>query len=175
MSGPANLTAALAAFSQASDDEQLRDRLRACCAAPAWIQAVAAGRPYPDLDALDGASDRATALLSGSDLDQALAAHPRIGERADHGGWSAQEQAGVSEADADVRTRLRQANVDYEQRFGHVYLVCATGRSAQEMLDLALERLHNDPATERGVVLSELAAINRLRLAKMLQLYPLED
>ena len=167
--------AALAAFSQAPDDELLRHRLEACCAAPSWVQDLVAGRPYPDVGALEAASDRATATLSGADFEQALAAHPRIGERAAHGRWSAQEQSGVAGADDDLRDRLRQANIDYEQRFGHVYLVCATGRSAQEMLDLALERLHNDPAAEHGVVLSELAAINRLRLAKMLQLYTLED
>ncbi len=169
------MTGSLAAFNVAPDDELLRHRLQACCAAPSWVDAVAGGRPYPDVEALEAGSDAATAALDETNLAAALAGHPRIGERAAHGAWSAQEQSGVASADDDVRARLRQANVDYEARFGHVYLVCATGKSAQELLDYCIARLDNDPATEHGVVLRELAAINRLRLAKMLQLYAVEE
>ncbi len=85
-----------------------------------------------------------------------------------HGGWSKQEQSGLADADVAVRTQLAEANRRYEQRFGQVYLVCATGRSAEELLELCRRRLHNDPDTERGVVLGELAKINRLRLHKLL-------
>ncbi|HEY7009030.1 MAG TPA: 2-oxo-4-hydroxy-4-carboxy-5-ureidoimidazoline decarboxylase [Jatrophihabitantaceae bacterium] len=140
--------------------------LRQCCAADAWVDAIVAGRPYPDEDALGAASDKATLDLDDTGLAQALAGHPRIGERV-HGGWSSQEQSGVSGAGGDVRAQLAAANAEYEQRFGHVYLVCATGKSADEMLAICRARLANDPDTEEGVVRDELAKINRLRLAKL--------
>ena len=76
--------------------------------------------------------------------------------------------AGVAGAGDDLKRQLAAANAAYEQRFGHVYLVCATGRSAAELLAVCQARLGNDPAAERGVVLGELAKISRLRLAKLL-------
>lgn len=150
------------------DDLLTEAALRECCAADAWVAHVLGSRPYRDEDALGAASDAATAALDDTGLAQALAGHPRIGERA-HSAWSRQEQSGVAGAGDDVRTQLAAANAAYEQRFGHVYLVCATGRSADELLAICRSRLGNDPATERGVVLEELAKINRLRLAKLLQ------
>ena len=165
----------VAAFDVAPDDE-LRDRLRSCCAAEAWVEQIVGGRPYRSEAALYGASDRATAELDARGLEQALAGHPRIGDAAPaHGGdarsaaWSRGEQAGVGSAGADVLGELAAANASYEQRFGHVYLVCASGRSAAELLAVCRARLENDPETERGVVLEELAKINRLRLGKMLE------
>ncbi|HVV20490.1 MAG TPA: 2-oxo-4-hydroxy-4-carboxy-5-ureidoimidazoline decarboxylase [Pseudonocardiaceae bacterium] len=156
----------LDAFNAAPAGE-VRAQLRACCAATAWIEAMVAGRPYPDEAALAAASDAATAALDDTGLGQALAGHPRIGERA-AGAWSRREQSGMAAADADVRTAIAAANAEYEQRFGHVYLVCATGRDAAELLAICRARLGNSAETERGVVLGELAAINRLRLAKLL-------
>ncbi|MGH8860697.1 MAG: 2-oxo-4-hydroxy-4-carboxy-5-ureidoimidazoline decarboxylase [Jatrophihabitantaceae bacterium] len=154
----------------APEDDTLRGALRECCAAGAWIAAIVAGRRYRDEAALHEASDTATRRLDDAGLAAALAGHPRIGERgAGHSGrWSGQEQAGMSGADADVRTRLATANADYEQRFGHVYLVCATGLGADELLAVCLSRLGNDAVTERAVVVDELAKINRLRLGKLL-------
>jgi 2-oxo-4-hydroxy-4-carboxy-5-ureidoimidazoline decarboxylase len=152
------------------DRAELRARLGACCAAPSWVERIVAGRPYRDLAALAAESDAATADLDEAGLDEALAGHPRIGERktAHVGAWSEQEQAGMSGADDIVRADMAAANAEYEQRFGHVYLVCATGKSATELRDLCRARLHNDPLTERGVVLTELAKINKLRLGKVL-------
>jgi 2-oxo-4-hydroxy-4-carboxy-5-ureidoimidazoline decarboxylase len=157
-------------FNSAADDAAFRDSLRACCSAEAWVDRIVAGRPYPDVAGLELDSDAATAGLDDTGLAQALAGHPRIGERVtgEHAAWSRQEQSGVADAGADVKTQLAQANAAYEQRFGHVYLVCATGRSAEELLDICRSRLRNDPRAEREVVLRELAAINRLRLAKLL-------
>jgi 2-oxo-4-hydroxy-4-carboxy-5-ureidoimidazoline decarboxylase len=167
-------SAGVAAVDVAPEDE-LRDRMRSCCAAEAWVEAMLAGRPYRSEAALFAASDRATAELDARGLEQALAGHPRIGDRAPaHGGdgraaaWSRGEQAGVAAAGADVLSELAAANVAYEQRFGHVYLVCASGRSAAELLAVCQARLDNDPVTEREVVLGELAKINRLRLGKLL-------
>jgi 2-oxo-4-hydroxy-4-carboxy-5-ureidoimidazoline decarboxylase len=157
-------------FNRAADDERLRSALRECCAAGSWVDRIVAGRPYPDEAALLSASDAATAELDDAGLEQALAGHPRIGERvaAGHGEWSRQEQSGVAHAGADVRAELVDANAVYEQKFGHVYLVCATGKSAEEMLAICRSRLTNDADTELGVVRTELASINRLRLGKLL-------
>jgi 2-oxo-4-hydroxy-4-carboxy-5-ureidoimidazoline decarboxylase len=113
--------------------------------------------------------------LDEGGLQQALARHPRIGDSAAaHGAdrrsatWSRGEQAGVATADADLLGQLAAANAEYERLFGHVYLVCASGRDAAELLAICRGRLGNDPQTERGVVLGELAKINQLRLAKLL-------
>jgi 2-oxo-4-hydroxy-4-carboxy-5-ureidoimidazoline decarboxylase len=108
----------------------------------------------------------AEAALTDADLDDAMAGHPRIGDRT-AGGASRREQSGVAGADPGVLAALADGNRAYEERFGHVYLVCATGRSAEELLDVLRTRLGNDPATERAVALGELTAINRLRIARL--------
>ena len=168
------MTPALTAFNTAADGE-LRPRLVSCCAADRWVEQMLAGRPYATEAELLAVSDGATAALDDAALAQALAGHPRIGDRvAAHAGegrataWSRQEQSGVASAEAGVSAALQAANAAYEHRFGHVYLVCASGRTATELLDICRARLDNDPVTERGVVLQELANINRLRLGKLL-------
>ncbi|HEY3773706.1 MAG TPA: 2-oxo-4-hydroxy-4-carboxy-5-ureidoimidazoline decarboxylase [Solirubrobacteraceae bacterium] len=156
--------------------DELRVRLRSCCAADAWVEAVMGGRPYASEAELLAESDRATAELDAAGLAQALAGHPRIGDKtaAAHGSdgrsaaWSRGEQAGVTGAATGLLDELAAANAAYEERFGHVYLVCASGRGADELLAVCRARLGNDPATERGVVLEELAKINQLRLTKLL-------
>mgnify|MGYP001122148948 CR=1 FL=1 len=112
------------------------------------------------VDALQAAASDA---LRDSDLDDALDGHPRIGDRVSSG-VSAREQAAVTTAGDEVRDALALGNRAYEARFGHVYLVCASGRSAEDLLATLQARLANDPATERKVALGELADINRLRL-----------
>ena len=146
--------------------------LLTCCAAPAWAAAVAAGRPYADVPAV---VDRAGALLDAldwADLRPALDAHPRIGERIRRQGaeadWSRREQAGAQGTDDATARALVEANEAYEERFGHVFLIFATGKSAGEMLAAARERLHNDEATEHAVVRDELRKITRLRLERLL-------
>jgi 2-oxo-4-hydroxy-4-carboxy-5-ureidoimidazoline decarboxylase len=111
------------------------------------------------------------AELADTDLDDALAGHPRIGEKVDHDGgeWSRQEQSGMAAASDETTRAMADGNREYERIFGHVYLVSAAGRSAQEMLGLLHERLGNDPATEREIVRTQLATINRNRLGRMLE------
>jgi 2-oxo-4-hydroxy-4-carboxy-5-ureidoimidazoline decarboxylase len=144
--------------------------LRAACASSAWIEAMVIGRPYGSFDALAARSDETLAGLTWPDLEEALAAHPRIGDRA--GGedraatWSREEQSGTGAAPADVAAALRDGNAEYEQRFGHIFLICATGRTAEQLLTALRERLANDDPAEREVVRRELTAIVRLRLAK---------
>ncbi len=151
--------------------EDARAVLRACCVAPAWVASLVSGRPYADASELLAASDRAVAALDDSGLAEAMAGHPRIGERADgpgSAGWSRSEQAGAAAASDRTAAELAAANRQYEERFGHVYLVSAAGRSGQELLEILLGRLGNDPATELGIARSELAAINRGRLTRLL-------
>jgi 2-oxo-4-hydroxy-4-carboxy-5-ureidoimidazoline decarboxylase len=111
------------------------------------------------------AADLALAGLDERDVDAALAGHPRIGERSSHSS-SVREQAGVSD---DVRAALAAGNREYEARFGHVYLVSASGRTGEELLAVLRSRLGNDPAREREVVREELGTINRLRLQRLLE------
>jgi 2-oxo-4-hydroxy-4-carboxy-5-ureidoimidazoline decarboxylase len=171
-------------------DDKAQQALRACCSSGRWIDLVAAGRPYPSVASLLGASDAAVAALDERDLSEALAGHPRIGDRrvvdgpyagqADGAGdwapadWSRQEQAGVSGSDAQIRQALGDGNLEYEQRFGHIYLACATGRSAAELLAFLRERLGNDRETEWAVIAAELAKINQIRLTKLTAAGPRE-
>jgi OHCU decarboxylase len=156
---------ALDAFN-ALPKQDARELLRACCDAPAWVAALLEHRPYADRDALLSRADRAARALTGPDVARALSAHPRIGERAGHG-WSRDEQAGVRR-DASTREALAEANREYEQRFGRVFLICATGLDAPQILSALRSRLTNDDATEAGVVGDELRKIALLRLRKAL-------
>ncbi|WP_113702712.1 2-oxo-4-hydroxy-4-carboxy-5-ureidoimidazoline decarboxylase, partial [Nonomuraea lactucae] len=118
---------------------------------------------------LAGAAVAAVRGLAWPDVLEALAAHPRIGARPDGGGregaWSRQEQAGVEDG---LREALAEGNRAYEDRFGHVYLICATGLTGAQMLARLRERLGHDDEAERGVVRDELAEITLLRIAKLL-------
>jgi 2-oxo-4-hydroxy-4-carboxy-5-ureidoimidazoline decarboxylase len=144
--------------------------LHACCASRRWIVGVLAERPYRYLAALIARSDRVLTRLEWPDVEEALAAHPRIGQRISGDGpeaeWSRAEQFGAQLADPDLESALREGNGAYEQRFGHVFLICATGLSAAAMLDALRSRLTNSIEVERGVVRAELGKIVRLRLAK---------
>jgi 2-oxo-4-hydroxy-4-carboxy-5-ureidoimidazoline decarboxylase len=151
-----------------------------CCSAPGWAEQMTAGRPYFSAEDAIKLSGAIVAALSAADLAEALAGHPRIGERQDtsqdssdrHGpaavGWSAREQAGVDADDTQTKQELAAANLEYEQRFGHIYLVCASGRTGKELLALLRGRLQNDPVDEWQVVRTELQKINVLRLRQLL-------
>jgi len=147
------------------------DQLRACCAADAWLSRMSLARPFSSSKAAADLSDEIVLGLDDHALDQALAAHARIGERrlgvTTEDRWSRTEQAGALTVGADVQERLAEGNRRYEQRFGHVFLIRAAGRSAEEMLAALEERLDHDDATERDVVRRELAEIVRLRLLKV--------
>lgn len=144
--------------------ERARDALLACCSSRAWADRVSAGRPYGTRAQLYAAADEAVAAMTEADVDEALAGHPRIGERpgSGHSAWSAREQSGVG-----ASAELAAANREYEERFGHVYLVCATGKTGSELLEILRQRLRNDPATERQVVRGELGKINKIRLQRL--------
>lgn len=150
----------------AADRTRAERALLEICAAPFWARTLVAGRPYGSLDALLAAADAALEALPEPDVAAAVAAHPRIGERAH--GRSAREQAGLAGADAALGAALAEGNRVYEERFGQRYLVCAAGRSGPELLAVLQDRLGNDPESERRVMRTELAKINRLRLAGLL-------
>lgn len=144
--------------------------LLACCASRRWADELLARRPYHDLADVRQVSHTILGELSWADVEQALAAHPRIGQRATGSGteasWSRAEQEGAAGATTETLEDLVAGNIAYEERFGHVFLICATGRSAEEMLMALRERLGNDPETERAVVRAELTKIVDLRLEK---------
>ena len=144
--------------------------LRPCCASTRWVSQLVAGRPYRTLAALVAASDAAIGALTWPDIEEALAAHPRIGDRPAgpdrDAAWSRQEQAGTSAAGPGAQATLRSANAAYEERFGHVFLICATGLRVSDLLIALHERMGSDPAAEREVVRGELGKIAALRLAK---------
>jgi 2-oxo-4-hydroxy-4-carboxy-5-ureidoimidazoline decarboxylase len=142
----------------------------ACCASGTFAKAIAGRRPYPDQAALLTAIDTVFSALSWDDIVEAMSEHPRIGDRSVRGGMSAAEQSGAAAASDEVRQGLVDGNVAYEQRFGHVFLICASGLSGQEMLDQLRARLDNDEEAERAVVRAELKKITRLRMTKMLSL-----
>jgi 2-oxo-4-hydroxy-4-carboxy-5-ureidoimidazoline decarboxylase len=148
-----------------------RQELLACCAALYWAQVLADGRPFVDRTALHAASAAALTSLTWDQLRPALDAHPRIGERSKADGreaaWSRAEQSAAADVDAVTAAALAQANLDYEERFGHVFLICATGLSATQVLAAARARLGNDPPAEQQVVRQELAAIAGLRLDRL--------
>lgn len=159
----------LAAFN-ARDAERAEKDLLACCASRAFARRVAAARPYADAEALAGTAARAVLELDWEDVLEALSAHPRIGERpagdTREAAWSRREQAGVED---ELRAALAEGNRAYEDRFGHVYLICATGLTGAEMLARLRERLGHDDETERRTVREELAKITRLRIGKLLE------
>jgi 2-oxo-4-hydroxy-4-carboxy-5-ureidoimidazoline decarboxylase len=142
-------------------------RLLEVCSSPLWAQRVLAAGPFRDVEALLQHADRVLAGLPDTEIDAALEGHPRIGGRVDSPS-SAREQASVTDADEHVLAELAAKNQQYENKFGYVYLVCASGRSAEELLAVLTDRLANDPETERRVMRTELMKINRLRLQRLL-------
>jgi allantoicase len=139
------------------------DELRRVCGSSEWVTRLLAARP---LDNAFAAADEIWSSLSEENWREAFAAHPRIGEKKG-GAWSAQEQSGVRTAADETMQKLAEANRAYEDRFGHIYIVCATGKSADEMLRIATERLENDAKTELRVAAEEQRKIMHLRLRKL--------
>ncbi|MER7014401.1 2-oxo-4-hydroxy-4-carboxy-5-ureidoimidazoline decarboxylase [Saccharopolyspora sp. NPDC000359] len=151
---------------------ELVEQLLACLDIPRWATDIADQRPFADVDAVYRAADAAAPALTREEIDQALAQHPRIGDRVQGSDTSSKfsrnEQAGVGD-DAELARALREGNEAYERRFGHVYLVCASGRSGAELLGVLHSRLDNEPETELRIVEDELRKIARLRLAKVIE------
>ena len=148
--------------------DRAAESLRACNAAPRFAAEVLARRPYPDAAALVAAAEEVARALPWPEVEAALAAHPRIGDRATgasaEAAASRREQSSMQGADDEVRAALLEGNRAYEERFGHVFLIRAAGRSPSEMLAELRRRLANDPAAERAEATEQLAQITGLRV-----------
>ncbi|BBX52631.1 2-oxo-4-hydroxy-4-carboxy-5-ureidoimidazoline decarboxylase [Mycolicibacterium poriferae] len=160
------MTAGIEGFNRLSERQRMH-LLFEVCSSTIWARRVLAGGPFRDAEALFDRADRVLAELPDAELDAALDGHPRIGAKADNPS-SAREQARVADATDAVKAELAEKNRAYDDKFGYVYLVCASGRTAEELLAILTDRLDNDPETERRVMRSELAKINRLRLERLL-------
>ena len=160
------MTAGIEGFNRLSERQRMH-LLFEVCSSTIWARRVLAGGPFRDAEALFDRADRVLAELPDAELDAALDGHPRIGAKADNPS-SAREQARVADAADAVKAELAEKNRAYDDKFGYVYLVCANGRTAEELLAILTDRLDNDPETERRGMRSELAKINRLRLERLL-------
>lgn len=155
--------------------ERATEVLTACCGSQRWVSRMVAKRPFASREEVLNEADRIWGSLVPRDWLESFMHHPRIGEKAaaiaqDATGrsWSAQEQSSLTQATAAARAELARVNKDYEQRFGFIYIVCASGKTMDEMLRLARERLMNDPEKELRVAAEEQRKIMRRRLEKLL-------
>lgn len=158
----------------AASFEEAREQLMRCCGSSRWAEAVARARPFASGQALLEAADSEWARTGPDDWREAMTHHPRIGEQQLRAkfqatqGWSTQEQRGVQGASEEVLQGLARGNREYEEKFGFIFLVCATGKSAEEMLDLLRARMQNGRDEELRVAAGEQAKITRIRLEKLL-------
>ena len=156
----------------ALDRDAARSALRPCVDIDRWIDAVVDGRPYSDIEEALIAGRVAADRWTATEIDRALAQHPRIGERAQGASaeatFSHAEQASVDVADSDVQTALVAGNHAYEERFGRVFLIRAAGRDSREILDALNARLLHSPDQEIAVVAQQLREIAVLRLEGVL-------
>jgi len=147
-----------------------REFLR-CCGSTAWTRQMAASRPFAGLESMMRTSDTIWVSLQRPDWLEAFAAHPRIGDATPApaaANWAAHEQSGVGGAQKEILHRLAEGNRAYEARFGYIFIVCATGRSAAEMLAILEQRLTNGSDRELHIAAEEQRKITRLRLTKLL-------
>ncbi len=154
--------------------EQARETLQRCCAADAWIEAMIERRPFANMTDLQSAADDAAKAMTRDDWLQAFSGHPRIGDVnslrekfASTKAWASGEQAEVEHAAEEVLNELAAGNDAYVSKFGYIFIVCATGKSADEMLSLLKHRLPNPAETELQIAAAEQQKITWLRLLKL--------
>jgi 2-oxo-4-hydroxy-4-carboxy-5-ureidoimidazoline decarboxylase len=157
-----------------ADESEAVEAMLACCGSQRWANGMAALRPIPTIAALSETADRVWATMEEPDWMEAFACHPRIGERKasvaaeKSTAWSQQEQSGATRAPDDVLRKLAEGNTLYERRFGFTYIVCATGKSADEMLAILERRLANDRMAELKEAAEQQRQIMQIRLGKWL-------
>jgi 2-oxo-4-hydroxy-4-carboxy-5-ureidoimidazoline decarboxylase len=154
---------------------QAATEILSCCGSTSWAASLASGRPYPDEVSLFAGADRCWLTLPEADWLEAFRSHPRIGEKhaqtqttATSAAWSRSEQSQMSEADAAILLRMQKGQDEYEERFGRIFIVCASGRKPAELLRILENRLHNDPAAELIESATQQQQIMQLRLRKWL-------
>lgn len=148
-----------------------------CCGSQRWAQSLSQEQPFADSAELERKADEVWWRLERNDWLEAFRSHPKIGERKASAPttttakrWSEQEQAGMSEAASETVNELAELNRQYEEKFGYIFIVCATGKGADEMLALLRERLANDADVELRIAATEQAKITKLRIRKLLNL-----
>ena len=151
----------------AADEATARAALLRCCGSKQWADSMLAGRPFHDEPALLSSAESVWWALDCSDWLEAFSAHPKIGEKK-LAEWASQEQSGVGSEPASILESLAKGNEEYERRFGWIFLVHATGKTAAELLDLLHIRLTNESTKELRVAAGEQAKITELRLNKLL-------
>ena len=146
-----------------------------CCGSTRWAREMSRNRPFASLEELCQKADAVCGSLKEEDWLEAFRAHPKIGERkaaTDQSqqaqSWSAQEQSGVTNAARQTVDELAQQNREYEARFGFIFIVCATGKSPEELLEILKSRIDNDRHEELLIAAEEQRKITRLRLEKLL-------
>jgi 2-oxo-4-hydroxy-4-carboxy-5-ureidoimidazoline decarboxylase len=140
-----------------------------CCGSSRWAASMAAARPFDRLETMQKTADTVWASLGREDWLEAFGAHPKIGDARGASAWSAAEQSGMQSADRVTALRLADFNARYERRFGYIFIVCATGKSPADMLEMIETRLSNDPREELAIAAAEQRKITRLRLAKLVE------
>jgi 2-oxo-4-hydroxy-4-carboxy-5-ureidoimidazoline decarboxylase len=166
---------ALARWNESAFDVAVAEILP-CCGSMAWAREMAMRRPMQDDATLLAASDDIWRTLPASDWMEAFRSHPRIGESklsrsstSTSTAWAKQEQEKVATADDSVKSALTEGNRNYEEKFGHIFIVCATGKSASEMLEILNLRMRNDSETEFREAAEQQRQITQIRLKKWLQ------
>ncbi len=154
---------------------QAEAELLKCCGARNWARLMTEARPFASLEGLQAMADSVWRSLTEEDWLEAFRAHPKIGEQKATAAqseqarnWSSQEQSGVKRAALETRAALAAGNQEYEKRFDFIFIVCATGKSSEEMLAILNTRLQNDPKAELLVAAGEQRKITRLRLEKLI-------
>lgn len=157
----------------ATDEADFREQIRPCCESDRWIADMAAARPFDSVHSLLQAAQHTWSALDSEDWLQAFAAHPQIGEKKQGSGafarWSKDEQSGVDSAAMQTLTDLAEANLAYFERFGYIFIICASGKSAAHMLSVLRERMTNVPDIELSIAAQEEAKITQLRVQRLLQ------
>lgn len=167
------MNATLSAWNKA-DTNTAAQAMLVCCGAQRWAAAMVASRPIESVFELSEAADRVWAAMTELDWMEAFTCHPRIGERktvvapAKSAAWSEQEQSLVAAAESKVLAELDAGNARYEEKFGFTYIVCATGKTAEEMLAILKRRLANDRAAELREAAEQQRQITQVRLGKWL-------
>lgn len=172
-----NMQRDLSWLNSLTDDEATKELLQ-CCGSKRWASATATGRPYSDLETLLATSSDIWWQLDRNDWLEAFRSHPKIGEKKAEGQvsaqsqqWSGQEQSGVDSASHETTSSLSALNEAYEKKFGYIFIICATGKTSDEMLTALRERLEHDPETELPIAAEEQSKITDLRLKKLLTSY----
>jgi OHCU decarboxylase len=139
-----------------------------CCGSKRWAREMTNKRPYDNLQILTAQADKTWWSLQPSDWLEAFRSHPKIGEKKASSEWSRQEQSGVANASREAIDELSTLNLSYEQKFGFIFIICATGKTSEEMLAALRERLEHEAAVELRIAATEQSKITELRLGKLL-------